>query len=182
MSASTALPAVVSVQAANSESHPRRLVHMGVVVGDAPATTIHWRRLSRSCFRAARTCCRAASFRSRISASSSPASGHALPWYLSMETSPFGDGCKPTESRANSTRKLHYEALGCRRGLRGLKAVVSAPAIQVCLRRSCEKSVPTTSFEVLGHSPLVWDGSQATSFVVGDVAVRNRRSAFGYAK
>jgi hypothetical protein len=110
LSASTAAPAVVSVHAANSESQPRRLVHMGVVVGDAPASTIHWRRLSRSCFRAARTCCRAARFRSRNSASSGPVTGRALPWYLSMETSPFGDGCKPTESRANSTRKLQIRS------------------------------------------------------------------------
>ena len=131
LSASTALPAVVSVQAANSESQPRRLVHMGVVVGDAPATTIHWRRLSRSCFRAARICCRVARFRSRSSASSGPVLGHALPWYLSMETSPFGDGCKPTESRVNSTRKLPMRSPRLPPGASCLKAVVSAPAIQV---------------------------------------------------
>ena len=163
-----AAPAVVSVHAANSESQPRRLVHMGVVVGAAPASTIHWRRLSRSCFRAARTCCRAARFRSRNSASSGPVSGRALPWYLSMETSPFGDGCKPTESRANSTRKLQIRSPRLPPGASWSEGGGVRAGYSDVLRRSCEKSVPTGSFEALGHSPLAWDGSQATSFVVGD--------------
>ena len=168
LSASTALPAVVSVHAANSESQPRRLVHMGVVVGDAPATTIHWRRLSRSCFRAVRICCRVARFTSRNSASSGPTSRRALPWYLSMETSPFGEGCKPTESRANSTRKLQIRSPRLLPGASWFEGGGVRAGYSGALRRSCEKSVPTGSFEALGHSPLVRAGSQATSFVVGD--------------
>ena len=136
--------------------------------GHAPATTIHWRRLSRSCFRAARTCCRVARFTSRNSASSGPVSGRALPWYLSMETSPFGEGCKPTESRANSTRKLQIRSPRLPPGASWSEGGGVRAGYSDVLRRSCEKSVPTGSFEALGHSPLVRAGSQATSFVVGD--------------
>jgi len=62
-----------------------------------------------------------------------------------------------------------------------MKAVVSAPAIQMGCGESREKSVPTDLFEVLGHSPLVF-GWSAGDLLRGRASImKSRRSAFGHA-
>jgi hypothetical protein len=124
------LPAVVSVHAANSGAslggwstwasssgmhrRPRSIgVGCRAVVFELPASVVGQLGLSRN------------------SASSGPAF-RACATVVPVHGDKSFREVQTPESRANSTRKLQIQALGCRRGLRGLKAVVSAPAIQMC--------------------------------------------------
>ena len=53
---------------------------------------------------------------------------------------PSGMGANPPSRGPTRLENFRYEALGCRRGLRGLKAVVSAPAIQMCCGRLVKRA------------------------------------------